>query len=49
MTRLAKILPFFIVEWYAKRYCEKQKQHHGGCFYKRFVEPFPGIEIDLKK
>lgn len=49
MIRIAKVLPFFIIEWYAKKYCEKQKQHHGGVFYKRFVEPFTGVEITLVK
>lgn len=23
MNRAAKLLPFFIIEWYAKRYCER--------------------------
>ena len=47
MMSWCKILPFFFVEWWAKRFCEIQKQHHGGYYYKTFVSPFGGVEIDV--
>lgn len=45
MRNWTKILPFFVVEYIAKKYGERFTDHHAPGRNKVFVYPYDGVKI----